>query len=280
MSAVLVTGGTGKTGRRVAERLRARGLEARVGSRSGSPAPEPGAPVRFDWAERETWAAALEGVGAAYLVAPAGRTDVLDATRPFLEVALAAGVRRFVLLSAAALPEGGPMMGEVHAWLRARAPEWAVLRPSWFMQNFSEQQHLATIRDEGAVYSAAGDGRVAFVDAGDIAEAACALLARVPPQRDYVLTGPRALSYDEAAAAIAEAAGRPVRHVRLSVSELSARLQAAGMTRRYADLLAGMDGEVARGAEDRTTGDSAALTGKAPTSFERFAADNAGCWAR
>jgi len=55
----LVIGGTGKTGRRVVERLRARGLPVRVGSRSGEPP--------FDWEDRSTWTPVLEGVGSAYV---------------------------------------------------------------------------------------------------------------------------------------------------------------------------------------------------------------------
>ena len=46
-SPVLVLGGTGKTGRRVADRLRARGVAVRIGSRSGEPP--------FDWEDRDTW---------------------------------------------------------------------------------------------------------------------------------------------------------------------------------------------------------------------------------
>src|SRR5215217_6508214 len=55
----LVLGGTGKTGRRVAQRLEARGMPTRVGSRSAEPP--------FDWQKPETWASALEGVSAAYV---------------------------------------------------------------------------------------------------------------------------------------------------------------------------------------------------------------------
>jgi uncharacterized protein YbjT (DUF2867 family) len=54
----LVLGGTGKTGRRVVERLAALGLRVRVGSRSAEP--------RFDWDDRSTWAPVLEGVGSAW----------------------------------------------------------------------------------------------------------------------------------------------------------------------------------------------------------------------
>src|SRR5882672_5259301 len=89
----LVTGSSGTTGRRVAERLAARGVPTRLGSRSGSPA--------FDWADESTWSAVLDGVTAAYLVyypdlvAP----GAVDTIRRFAKVAVSSGVRRLVLLS-------------------------------------------------------------------------------------------------------------------------------------------------------------------------------------
>ncbi len=275
MTVILLTGGTGKTGRRIANQLAATGVTARVAARRP---PQDG--VLFDWAVPATFNAALSGVAALYLVAPPGAGEPLVAMEPFLRRALAAGVRRYVLLSSTALPEGGPLMGQVHAFLREAAPEWTVLRPSWFMQNFSEQQHLPTIRDEDAIYTATGDGRVAFVHAGDIAAVAvAALLGRAPGNRDYVLTGPRALSYDEVATVIANAAGRPVMHRRLTEQQMAARLsEVAGVPPKFAAALAAMDTMIANGAEDRVSPDVEMVTGQLPTSFEAFAAENRDSW--
>lgn len=275
MADILVTGGTGKTGRRVVAQLGNAGLVARVAARR-----PPSGGVRFDWADPETFGPALHGIGAAYLVAPPGEGDPLAAMEPFLRRALAAGVQRYVLLSASFLPEGGPLMGQVHAFLRAEAPEWTVLRPSWFMQNFSEQQHLPSIRDEGMIRTATGDGRIGFVHAADIAAVAVAALqGRAPGNRDYVLTGPQALSYDEVAALIAAEAGRPVVHRRLTEQELTGWLsETAGVPRDFAAALAAMDTAIAGGAEDRVSPDIQAVTGRFPTSFRAFAAENRAVW--
>lgn len=277
---ILVTGGTGKTGGRLASRLAASGLRPRVASRRGGGAPGCDA-VRFDWNDPASYAATLRDVAAVYLVAPSGAADPLAAMRPFLRASLDAGVRRFVLLSASSLPEGGPLMGQVHAWLRAEATDWAVLRPSWFMQNFSEGQHLSTIRDEGAILTAAGDGRVGFVHADDIAAvAAAALSGELPCGAAPVLTGPRALSYAEVAALIAAAAGRPVRHVDLSEAALAARHATLGLEPGYASGLAAMDTAVADGSEDRVTDAVARVTGRPPIDMARFAVEEAAVWRR
>lgn len=276
---VLVTGATGKTGRRLAERLARRGVRARAASRGGAGVAGCEG-VRFSWAEPESYGGALGGVGAVYLVAPTDAGEPLEAMLPFLERARGAGVWRFVLLSSSALDEGGPLLGRVHAWLKTEAPEWTVLRPSWFMQNFSEAQHLRTIRDEGKIYTAAGDGRVPFIDADDIAAAAeAALLAPESYNHDFVLTGPETLSYDDAARLIAKAAGRPLEHVRLSEAQLAGHLTRSGVGAAYAAALAALNTAISNGAEDRLSDGVSALTGRAPERFENFALENASRWA-
>ena len=266
---ILVTGGTGKTGRRVVRRLHERGVAARVASRSGSG--DDG--VRFDWHDRSTFEPALDGVEAIYLVAPVDTTAMLAAMRPFLELALGRGTRRFVLLGASSLESGGPMMGEVHAWLAARVPEWIVLRPSWFMQNFSESHHSLSIRDEGLIRSATGDGRVGFVDAEDIAAVAVeALLAPATASGERVLTGPEALSYDDVARLVGEALGREVRHERLEPDVLASALRGFGVDAGLARLLAKMDASIAAGSEDRVTDGVWSVTGHPSGSFDAFVA--------
>lgn len=276
---ILVTGGTGKTGGRIVRKLLARGQRVRVASRSGS-ALEGATGVRFDWHAPATHDAALEGIERVYLVAPNEVASAHAVMAPFIERALQRGVRRFVLLSSSMLPEGGPAMGSVHALLHERAPEWAVLRPSWFMQNFSEQQgHLESIRREGVIYSATGEGRVPFIDAEDIAEVGVrALVDERSHDTDLVLTGPRALSYGQVAHVIGEVLGRPIRHVNLSSEALQARFVSQGLTGPHAALLAGLDEAIQQGMEDRTTPSVEQVTGRSPRSFSEFARASAAAW--
>lgn len=274
---ILVTGGTGKTGGRLIRRLVEQGWTARCASRSGKTQGRAGG-VRFDWFDAQGHVAALAGVQRIYLVAPVGSNNPIEVMQPFIELAVAQGVRRFVLLSSSAIEVGGPAMGAVHALLRRIAPEWAVLRPSWFMENFVES-HLATIRDHDAIYSATDDGLVPFIAADDIAEVAFrALTNNEAVNSDLVITGPKALSYGEAAAIIGTARGRPVRHVRLSGEELTARFESFGVAPDYAAMLAGLDRAIAGGAEARTTPVVTQLTGRGPMSLEDFAARNAAMW--
>lgn len=267
---VLVTGGTGKTGRRLVSQLREKGTPCRVASRAAAPAE--GA-RHFDWTKRNTWDRALEDVSAVYLVAPAVDADPAPIMIDFAELALTRGVSRFVLLSASLLPAGGPAMGQVHLWLQENARQWTVLRPSWFMQNFSEGQHLATIRDENAIYSAAEDGRVPFVSADDISEAAMVALTRESTfNSDFILTGDKLLTYDDVADCISKVIGRRISHHRLGPEALAARYRSSGLGSIHAQGLAAMDVAIAAGAENRVTICVEQLTGRSPTKFDAFAA--------
>ncbi len=197
-----------------------------------------------------------------------GDSDPAAVMLPFLRRARAAGTVRAVLLSSSAVPEGGPAVGQVHRALPGLFDEWAVLRPSWFMQNFTgAHMHAHGIRENGTILTAAGDGRVGFVDADDIAAVALrALTDDRAPCADPVLTGPETLSHDDVAAVLGEVTGRPVAHRRLTWEQQRDRF-AADMPRDFAALLAGLDRAIAEGAEDRTTDAVQRLTGRPPNDF-------------
>jgi uncharacterized protein YbjT (DUF2867 family) len=265
---VLVTGGTGKTGGAVARGLRDRGATARIGSRNPRGADQ----LRFDWTDPDCHDSALHDIDAVYLVAPALVRDPAPLMLPFIDRALARGVERFVLLSSSAIDERAPGLGAVHAALRARAPAWTVLRPSWFMQNFVDSQHPLGrgIRDERTIVTASGRGRVGFIDAGDIAAVAVACLFD-PADAALTLTGPAALSYDEAAAIVSAALGERVVHRAIPVEAWQARMIASGMPADYAAMLGALEQAIADGAEQRTTDEVLRRTGRPPRSFEEFA---------
>ncbi|WP_375380453.1 hypothetical protein [uncultured Sphingomonas sp.] len=127
---VLVTGATGKVGRRLAARLRMEGVGYRASSRNSDPP--------FDWTNRDTWSAVLDGVSSIYLIAPPIISDPSALMLDLIRLALSKDVQRLVLQSAAPLPLGAPGLGQVHGWLSQHSTDWAVLRPNWMMQNFSE----------------------------------------------------------------------------------------------------------------------------------------------
>jgi ergot alkaloid biosynthesis protein len=267
----LVIGATGTTGSRVAARLAAGGRRVKAAGRRATPV-DGCRPVRFDWDDPASFEGALEGADRVYLVPPLGSPDPAAVMLPFLQQARTAGVHRVVLLSSSAIPAGGPAVGQVHQALPGLFSQWAVLRPSWFMQNFTgNRAHARTIRADGTIRTAAGEGRVGFVDADDIAAVAVhALTGGQAPNTDLIITGPQALNYDDIAALLTQVTGRTITHRRLTYEELRDRL-AADMPTEFAAMLADMDRAIAKGAEDRTTDTVQRLTGRPPRGFRAFA---------
>ncbi|MDA0563785.1 NAD(P)H-binding protein [Streptomonospora sp. S1-112] len=271
---ILVTGATGNTGRPLVAALRERGADVRAAARR----PGPGG-VPFDWADPRTHTPALAGAEAVYLVPPPLTLDPMPLVGPFLAAARAAGVRRVVLLGSLAELPGAPGVAELGRAVRS-FPEWVVLRPSGFMQNFTGAHPVAAgIRERGEIRSATGQGRLGWIDAADIAAVAAEVLsAPGPVAGEHVLTGPEALGYTEAAAVIAEVTGRPVRHTPAPVAELVARNVAAGMPEPFAAALVGVDTAIAEGREDRVTDTVHRLTGRPPRPFRDFASAHRTEW--
>lgn len=211
---ILILGGTGKTGRRIAEQLVVRGLPVRIGSRSAIPS--------FDWENRASWASALKGVGAVYIsyypdLAAPGAAEAIGA---FADLAVGMGVKRLVLLSG----RGEPEAQRAEERVRQSGADWTVLRCSWFMQNFSEGFMLDALL-AGEVALPVGPVGEPFVDADDIADAAVAAFAddRHIGQL-YELTGPRLLTFGDAIAEIAKASGRDIRFIKVTPEQFAANL--------------------------------------------------------
>jgi uncharacterized protein YbjT (DUF2867 family) len=268
---ILVLGATGKTGARVAARLRERGLQVRAGSRSGS--------TRFDWEDRATWAPALEGAGAVYVayypdLAVPGAAETVGALAAW---AAAAGVRRLVLLSGRGEEEAQ------HAERRVRDafPAATIVRCSWFAQNFSES-FLAEPLLAGELALPVSGVREPFVDADDIADVAVAALTEDQHAgRLYELTGPRLLTFGEAVAEVAAASGRAIRFVSVPAEAWTAGLRAEGLPEDVVWLMGYLFTEVLDGRNEHLTDGVREALGRPPRDFgdyARAAAAN-GAWA-
>ncbi|KAK0243276.1 hypothetical protein EDD85DRAFT_322719 [Armillaria nabsnona] len=271
---VLITGGKGKTASRLARLLKDENKPFLVASRSGGDPTDEFPSCRFDWLDATTyaipWSKAKE-ITSVYLVPPLV-LDMVPPMKAFIDYCREKGVKRFVLLSATVVEPGGPAAGKVHEYLARIGVDYCVLRPTWFMENFSEL-HRKPIKPEDKIYSAAGDGKVPFVSAEDIA--AVAFRALVDPQShntDHFIRGPELLSYDEVAEILTGILGRKITHVKLTQLEMvNLFTKATGMPKEYADMLALMDVQLAKGVEETLDDTVLRITGRPPIQFSTFA---------
>ena len=266
---ILVIGSTGKTGKRVADQLEARGIPVRHGSRS--------ADIPFDWENPQTWAPALDGVDKVYITyyPDLAVPGSVDAVRGLTERAIQAGVGRLVLLSGRNEVEAERAEDVV----KACGLDWTIVQAAFFAQNFSEGAWLEEVL-AGSVSLPVRDVQEPFVDADDIADVVVAALTEDRHVGQlYELTGPRLLSFGEAVAEVASAAGRPISFVSVSIDDYVAMLAEYRMPQDFIWLLNHLFTEVLGSKAQLADGVQRAL-GREPKDFADYARETAatGVW--
>ncbi len=266
----LVLGGTGKTGRRVVERLRKRNLQVRIASRTATPP--------FDWQDSKTWTPILDNVTSVYIafypdLALPGATATI---RAFVDRATQCGVRRLLLLSG----RGEEEAQRCEHIVQESGLDWTILRASWFSQNFSEA-FLREMILSGVVALPVGRVREPFVDANDIADVAVAALTEPGHSgKLYELTGPRLLSFAEAVGEIARATGREIAYQSVSSESFIATMAEQGVPSHFISLLSYLFSEVLDGRNSRLNDGVQRALGRRARDFSTFASDAAaaGAW--
>jgi uncharacterized protein YbjT (DUF2867 family) len=267
---VVVLGGMGKTGRRVVERLQAKGVTVHALSRSSEPA--------FDWEKPETWAGALQNADAIYA---AFQPDLAvpgadEAIRALAEIAKASGVKKLVLLSG----RGEPEAERAEQIALDSGLETTIVRAAWFNQNFSENFLLEGVL-AGEVVLPVGAVREPFIDADDIADVAVAALTEDGHAGQvYDITGPRLMTFDDALAEISAVTGREVRLTRVTLAEYGAMLAEYGLPQDYIWLLNYLFETVLDGRNESLTDGVQRALGRPAKDFADYAREVAasGAW--
>jgi uncharacterized protein YbjT (DUF2867 family) len=268
----LVVGGTGKTGRRVIERLQQRGLPYHVGSRSLQPA--------FDWEDEKTWSSALKGVSQAYVTyyPDVCVPGALEKVRSFFDLAVRDGVKRLVFLSG----RGEVDAEQAEEALKASGADWTILRCSFFSQNFSESFFLEPIL-VGKVALPVRPVGEPFVDVDDIADVAVTALTQPGHTgKLYELTGPRALTFGDAIDEIARATGRSIQFVTITPEEYRAGMLQAQVPTEVIDLVLYLFSTVLDGRNTRVADGVQRALGRPPRDFSDYAKRTAatGVWGK
>jgi uncharacterized protein YbjT (DUF2867 family) len=280
---ILVIGATGTVGSEVVRQLVATGERPRALVRDPATARQRlGDQVEHvvgDLDRPETIAAALAGVDRVFLLTTQSSRQP-EWERAVIGAAARTGVGQLVKLSVFRANEQSPLQvarqhGQAERVLAQSGLAATILRPVFFMQNL-----LAMVHD-GAIATAAGDGRVAMVDARDIAAVAVATLTGGGHAgKTYTLTGPEALTFYQVASVLSRQTGRPLRHVRVPPDKVRVALQGRGVAAWYADDMAKLHSMLAVGYEEVVTDDIHRVTGRPPRTLAQFAGDHAGVLTR
>ncbi|RAL68782.1 hypothetical protein DID88_007473 [Monilinia fructigena] len=279
---ILLLGGTGKVARRIAPLLSADGYHIILASRSGSsPTPLPNTKgVKFDWLDFDTYENPFispdgngEGKGhsinAVFIISPPV-LDALPLAKRFIDRVIEKGVRRIVFLSGSIQHCGdGPVLSQISEYIKGKgsgsnrldepndsdlnAVKWTILRPSWFMENFSEMHHLYTIRDENQIVSATGTGKIPFKING---------IGRGLVGMELFLKGDQLWSYDDIASILTRILGRRITHVNMEEKDIVKGMVDGGVEEDLANVLVELDIAVKKGEEAELGGDLELIIGR------------------
>ncbi|KAA3531196.1 SDR family NAD(P)-dependent oxidoreductase [Agrobacterium tumefaciens] len=269
---ILVIGSTGTIGTPLVKALLAKGESVKAASRTGKAA-EGAEGVRFDYTDASTYTDAFDGVDRLFLILAGGRLDAIDALTPVVEEAARRNVKIVFLSVFGVDADDSIPYRQVELKIIASGAPYVILRPNWFADNFHTYWKAGI--EHGQIAVPAGEGKSSFIDVRDIADsAASALTSTAFDNKAFNLTGPKALSYGEAAAIISQAIGKPVGYSAVSDDVFIGILTGAGVPKDYAAFLASIFYPVREGWTSAVTGDVETLTGHAPRSLETYVADH------
>ncbi len=271
---VWVEGATGKAGRRVVAALTAAGVPVRAASRHPGEPSASVTPVRFDWYDETTWSPALGDADSLFVKGLDSDDNAAEIVARLISSAPA--VRHVVLMSAVGVdraPDKAPRRA-LELAVENSGKRWTILRPNWFLQNFDEDEWVfaKALREEGVLYAGSGDSRVGFLDTRDLADAAVTVLTEDGHHgRGYTLTGPDSVTFGDVADALAEASGRPIRHLDATTTQHREHFARSGRPDAWVDHMMHLFELVRAGVFAPVTDDYHQLTGNAPRTVQAYA---------
>jgi uncharacterized protein YbjT (DUF2867 family) len=257
---ILVIGSTGKTGRRVLQRLNDRKASALGVSFSSTPS--------FDWNNKATWETVLNNIGSVYIsyYPDLAIPGAVDAVAQFTNLAVKKGVQKLVLLSG----RGEAEAQQCEEVVMDAGVDWTIVRASWFCQNFSEGNFLEPIQ-AGHVALPAGNVGEPFVDADDIADVAVAALTEEKHgKKVYEVTGPRLLTFSAAVAEIARATGREIKYEQVPMKAYADLLLEYGLPKDLIWLVTYLFTEVLDGRNESICDGVQQALGRKATDFSEY----------
>ena len=284
---ILVTGATGTVGGEVVRQLAS--IDSKVNIKTAGHSLQGLEKIieddrikstQIDFNEPETLRDALKSTDKVFLLTPFQSEMFQYSSNMLAEIKNAGDIKHIVKLSVmgAEFEPGGRLHLQAEKMIEGSGIPYTFLRPNAFMQNFVNfYSHI--IKEKGTLSVPAGDGKVSFVDARDIAAVAVqALIGNNDGNHNsktYDITGPEAISYNDAVNILSEQVGKKISYVDVSNDDAIKAMKDIGLDEWLIDIILEGYNNLRKGYFSPVTTVVEEITGRKPTSFNEFAKEHA-----
>ncbi len=277
---ILVTGATGNIGGEIVKLLQEKNADF-IAATNSKPI-EGVDSVALDFADIKSLEAAMQGVSTLFMVL-ANHPDMITWGENVIDSAKKCGVKHIVR-SSGSLSDGSSSIGvkkvlaETDQYLKESDIAYTITSPNFFMQNFINF-HGEDYKN-GSLYLPAGNGKVAWVDVRDIAAVNVEVLLNPGKYRNQTLTitGPKALSYDEAVTVLNDVLDKDTNYIAVSDEDAIKAMTEMQFPQFLIDLMIDLNLCIREGFAEDTTTTVKDITGRDAISFNQFVNDNKGAW--
>ncbi|WP_459212415.1 NAD(P)H-binding protein [Aquimarina rhabdastrellae] len=226
--------------------------------------------VAFNYDDPQTFEKALENVDKVFVQAPPLDAFASQRMTPFINTLKQKGIKRVVLNSALGVNhnEEAPLRKVERSFIDKEF-DYTIVRPNFFVENFTSSFVADLIKHKNAIIANAGDGKITFISVKDIAGVVTATINDEKHiGKEYNLTGGQALSHKEVADIFTEKLGKKINYISITANEMKSGAMENGLLESSADYLVMLNSMAKNGYMEHNTNEIEQLLGRSPLTFE------------
>ncbi len=278
---ILVTGATGNIGKKIIKLLKSKNANFVAGTTKGEKI-EGVETVLADFSDIESLKNAMQGISTLFLLLPS-HPEATKFGENAINTAKECGVKHIVRSSGMFANANSnllieKLLGTTDKYLKESGINYTITAPSSFMQNFSTQ--IVNDYKNGAIYQAADDAKLSWVDTRDIAAVNVEVLLNPAKykKQTLIITGSKNFNYQEAINQMNEILGKETKYVAIPNEAAAKAMADIHFPQFIIDLLISLNDSIKQGRFVENTDTVEQILGRKPITFKQFVTDYKNVW--